>query len=268
MNKYKLIKEFPGSPKLGIIWDDGSPDCAKYPEFWEEIIEKDYEILSFKADCSGITLLELHDDQKYAYKKGSNYQNKGFLTENQCLKDSYYSIYSVKRLSDGEIFTIGDNLDRECIKYNLDRNQNKISLIKIVTNPPSQVIANITDKFQTKDLLMFSTLGHNTNLNVLLKDAKKLKTPLFITEDSVDIFEGDCFIGIDKYWNVYNCNTSSQVVKNNAENWIYYSTKEKAEEYIIMNKPCLNIRELQNFKIFNSNQMNTLIQNVKNKLNK
>ena len=59
MKKYKLIKEYPGSPKLGeeveeynngyryIISDLFdyyylSRFIEKYPEFWQEIKEKDY----------------------------------------------------------------------------------------------------------------------------------------------------------------------------------------------------------------------------------
>lgn len=62
MKKYKLIKEYPGSPKLDTIiihkdnsWIDPYPSVEhdqmilidwviKYPQYWEEIIEikKDY----------------------------------------------------------------------------------------------------------------------------------------------------------------------------------------------------------------------------------
>ena len=73
MSKYKHIKKHPGSPELGIIIDTSKiksgkfgwfekdlftggyiqknyliKDVIEYPEFWEEIIEKDYEILSIK----------------------------------------------------------------------------------------------------------------------------------------------------------------------------------------------------------------------------
>jgi len=45
MRKFKLIKEYPGSPKLGTIHSDenkyrewqGYDDYEKYTEFWEEI---------------------------------------------------------------------------------------------------------------------------------------------------------------------------------------------------------------------------------------
>ena len=46
--KYILKKEYPGSPKLGNIIDNLENDWIEnYPEFWEEVVEKDYEILSY-----------------------------------------------------------------------------------------------------------------------------------------------------------------------------------------------------------------------------
>jgi hypothetical protein len=53
--KYKLIKCYPGSPKLGYItnfdeneedWNTENliipPDCTDYPEFWEKVKEYDF----------------------------------------------------------------------------------------------------------------------------------------------------------------------------------------------------------------------------------
>jgi hypothetical protein len=37
MKKYKLIKEYPGSPTLGVI--DTIGHYANHPEYWQEIIE-------------------------------------------------------------------------------------------------------------------------------------------------------------------------------------------------------------------------------------
>lgn len=55
MIEYKLIKEYPGSPPLGTKIDENGFDGSmttlcnpeKYPEFWEKIDEKAYEVLSF-----------------------------------------------------------------------------------------------------------------------------------------------------------------------------------------------------------------------------
>ena len=86
--KYKLIKKYPGSDSVGTIvtgygkdgWYSKGPGGKTYdwtlivynPEYWEEVVEKDYEILK-TCPIEGI-------------------------------------IYSVKRLSDGEVFTVGDRI--------------------------------------------------------------------------------------------------------------------------------------------------------------
>ena len=36
--KYKLIKEYPGSPKLGYIYNpEHFEECCDYTEFWQEV---------------------------------------------------------------------------------------------------------------------------------------------------------------------------------------------------------------------------------------
>lgn len=93
--KYKLIKEYPGSPKLDTIckydknpWSDSNSflnpvlNLKDYPEFWQPVVEKDYEILTV------IT----------------NYNKFIEKVYNQDLTiEPYWKIHSVKRLSDGEI---------------------------------------------------------------------------------------------------------------------------------------------------------------------
>jgi hypothetical protein len=84
------------------------------------------------------------------------------------------------------------------------------------------------------------------SINSKLNDAIKLKQPLFTTEDGVDIFEDDIF------WNVgttYNLNDYQ--ITNNKYELVFlkdgskqFSTKEKAEKYILMNKPCLSLQDL------------------------
>ena len=95
--KYKLIRTYPGSLKLNTIIEiHPEQETGYYSEniqFWQEVIEKDYEILATVGD-------------------------------NDSLKQT---IYSVKRLSDGEIFTIGDTVKCEDCK-------GKITLLEIYDN--------------------------------------------------------------------------------------------------------------------------------------
>jgi len=117
MSKYRLIKKYPGSPELGTIAEkagdikythpDGresftssSAECLfekiveNQPEFWEKIVEKDYEILS----------VIIRSYNQICKKEGYYFVPKlGGIKP--FILDSHidYKIHSVKRLSDSEI---------------------------------------------------------------------------------------------------------------------------------------------------------------------
>jgi|694.fasta_scaffold00102_88 hypothetical protein len=111
MKKYKLIKTYPGSPLLGKVlepkvekdnentnnfyWEGSWFNPNDFPELWEEVIENDYEIISYWSPRFG--------DTKYLYYEGhEDWDNIN--------KSKYHPIHSVKRLSDGEVFTLGDTI--------------------------------------------------------------------------------------------------------------------------------------------------------------
>lgn len=154
MKKYKLIKEYPGSPKLDTviisttigsydtdnnlktytIWGiNKNCDMGKfrlnnpedYKEFWEEIIEKDYEILSFVVTTPKNALKIGDTIEKIGLTNmftGRSIDGISFtrINEKNLLKDSNWSIKSVKRLSDGEVFTIGDWYQNAYGRFQID----------------------------------------------------------------------------------------------------------------------------------------------------
>lgn len=82
----------------------------------------------------------------------------------------------------------------------------------------------------------------------------KVKEVLFITKDNVEIYEGDTYYYIwinltadnEEKFIIYK--TENAILKKNekwSEDALFFSTKEAAEEYIIMNKPCLSIKDIQ-----------------------
>lgn len=111
--KYKLIKDYPGSPcEVGEIVSSSWSHIKhlkveEFPEFWERVPEKDYEILSFLTLTNAPMMVG----------KTSEGWFTGFLEEGinknrdaEWLLQHGYIIHSVKRLSDGEIFTVGDEV--------------------------------------------------------------------------------------------------------------------------------------------------------------
>lgn len=261
--KYKLKKIYPGSPKLGTIceyngnvWSDSNEftnpiiNPEEYPEFWQKVIEKDYEILSLVASSN------VHSIPLRVLNKNTNLFGYAIHTQREELSlnfllNSGYVIHSIKRLSDGEIFTIGD----------LIGNAYPISEFEIY-NKENTVLINC--------YLSKNSAG---SYNQRLKTLKKPKQKLFTTEDCVDIFEGDIF------WNVgitYNLNDYQ--ITNNKYNLVFlkdgskqFSTKEKAEEYILMNKPILSLNEIYNLTdkesgLYNESDLEKLVkQKINNK---
>jgi hypothetical protein len=244
MNKYKLIKKYPNSPELGMVVvkgtvgsDDKYPEqygsldntmfftvkeIENYPEFWEKIIEKDYEILS---------VLYEHNNEIYTwYGKYFSCQNsvislestlKGFIGS----KNTGYNIYihSVKRLSDNAIFTVGDKVKQSKVQHN-----NTFTITGFIFD------------VNNEHLLVIGNGG------IKLHKIEHCKTPLFTTEDGVEIFENNHPI---LYWvklKKYSLGIDEQNTLHCPDliNYKYFSTKEAAEEYILMNKPCLSINDL------------------------
>lgn len=247
--EYKLIKKLPfvNSPEIGYIskpiknmdrahyWNMNWFYPEDYPEFWEKVFEKNYKILSFINVNNKI--YQLQKDGRYfnTELKYNDYQ--------YCL--NILKIHSVKRLSDGEIFTIGDKT-----------NFGLISNIIINNN-------NLSFYFEGK------SCGYELQILIKLKR-------LFTTEDGVDIFEGDFVFQVKKdnyclqYMSLGNNNISHQfdATKINNHLNLIFSTKEKAEEYILMNKPCLSYNEVLNAaKIRNKNTFDTLKDLIKSKIN-
>lgn len=118
MKKYKLIKEYPGSDSLGTIIT-GSKETMyskglgyrnydwshveTHTEYWEEVVKLDYEIIQILYATEIRTLFD----------GGYRIHPAGIGFPLEYLLDNGGKIHSVKRLSDGVIFTIGDRVSRD-----------------------------------------------------------------------------------------------------------------------------------------------------------
>lgn len=225
MKKYKLIKEYPGSPNLGYITkfdnndeDWNSPnmlildDCSNYPEFWKEVVEGDYEILKVIAKYSS-----------------PSYSPGDFIDYDKMI--DYDQIYSVKRLSDGEVFTVGDMIDYPSIP------NTKIELLTLANNK----------------IVVWGKFISHMNGFVLLDGITKSRLPLFTTEDGVGVYENDVA------WYVDLSESPIEAVKTsirsyhkytNREDGIYlylFSTEELANQFIEENKPQYSKKDMLNF---------------------
>lgn len=276
MIQYKLIQEYPGhslgeihTTDKGTKWY-GTIFYDANPKFWqkveedstvvgfldffvplfnlcmsikkqEKVEEVDYEILSFQ-NIESKKIVELHSNNLYCCKISHTYNGKGVSSKEECLNIERLSIHSVKRLSDGEVFTIGDLIDFEDFG---NKGFQPIDKIEIDCFDKTRITA------------------WNSAYGLGLEKWKKApaKTPLFTTEDGVDVFEGDKLYYILKSFEIH-CNPANKYDGKNND-YKYFSTKEKAEEFVILNKPCLSVQELINIKSLKGCFGDTLIDYAK-----
>jgi hypothetical protein len=170
-------------------------------QFWEEIIEKKWEI---------VELIDIHTNIKFVPHTQEIYPN--------C------NIYSIKRLSDGEIFTIGDPIIGGY----------KISHIKLgILN---QVYIDLSKN------------GFHNLIKLEISQISKGKQSLFVSEDGVEIYEGGVIWYVTPEFKLFSCTASqstspfSDLSGNNKNK--NFSNKKSAEHYVLYNKPCLSITEI------------------------
>ena len=242
MKKFKCIKTYPVAEKDDIVqFQEGAfpayfniksgkryvkNEIEDYPEYWEKVVDKEYEILSFSDSYNICSKVNGKFTINTAY----------YYTEEELLNDKTYhhwKINSVKRLSDGEVFTIGDK-----VKSSIGGNIGQITKFNINDHKYSEVLFG--DYYGQK-----------------LNNIEKVEQPLFTTEDGVDIYNRD------SYWYIVisdNILTDPWKPKQHIANWkrsnldinqpplgkVQFSNKEAAEKYILYNKPLLSLNEISN----------------------
>lgn len=174
---------------------------------WEK--KDGYEVLSFILNEK---LFENKDEfGKYWCKEGTY----AYFIE----VFDYSKINSIKRLSDGEIFSMGDRV--KSTKYTLT---GTIWEIKIVNND-----------------LCFSYF--NSDIKGYLEDILKVKKPILVTEDGEELFGGESIYGVTDDFQL--CYTSI-TTKENVQRCRVFTKKENAETFIKENKPQYSLNDIRN----------------------
>lgn len=187
---------------------------------WELVSNSDFEILTFYCP----------ESEKYAdLQKNGNYFNSREFAEplfggakvSDLLNSKSHTICSVRRLSDGQIFSVGDYFRAMGRKY------------KITSFRMGIVNDGLYADGQAKNGDQYS--GYD------IKHLQKIDGPLFTTHDGQPIYYAD------EYYIVYPQYTTSwvsQAVDKMHGALATFSTKELAEAWILMNKPCLSITDI------------------------
>lgn len=190
---------------------------------WGKAKPKDYEILSYYGSAYGFddgTLIKLPNGKFILdFRFGDNRE----WLESQLPLDKL-QIKSVRRLSDGEVFTVNDDFTfNGLFGKNWSRKSTKLLGFDFNINK------ELCIKYQ--------------NGIVLLEKALKPQKPIFTTSDGVDIFEGDsvALLGLNNWAISYPIKAAASPFYGKTGNeFKYFSTKEAAKEYINKNKPSPN----------------------------
>jgi len=187
IKKFKLIKEYPGSPSLGTITEVDLADIligynvGNWEEFWEEIIEL----------CVPL---------------GTKFKVYGI-------------IYTLERILENTNLIVISNLNVE------------------ISASAVYKISEVNERFKSGMWVEY-----------------KEPIPLFVTEEGIWIFEGDEYYFVDK--ELYSIHGPRNTKDNywHAEHhryFLYFSTYETAQEWVIYNKPCLSIKDINDNWIIN-----------------
>ena len=188
MKKYKHKQTGLIAQQLTVNYKVGEcevPGCIiEKCQDWEEVVERDYEVILARRVP--------------------------------------YIILSVRRLSDGEVFSVGD-----LITGHSYTDARVIKKIKIRYDESIQ----LEQKYGSTDLVY----------------ATKVKQPIFLTHDGKDIFEGDTVWWVRKESFHYSCFEAHSGISFFSDLNAYFLTKAAAENYIVQKSHTLSIEDFWEF---------------------
>ena len=178
---------------------------------WEEIVEKDYEILMYRSKNNSCIYF---DNPKYFSSLNSDWE-----------------IYSIRRKSDGIEFKIGDK-----VYWNWQYSPQKYYTIEGFSINKEDNSLDFYTKGSCKYSWIFNKIQH-------------YKEPILTTEDDYECTLDDRVFGVlpkgvweTKFWDgqgmpvnkLFNLEDKRY---SEGSPWLYFKTKENAEKYIYENKP-------------------------------
>ena len=224
MLKYKCVKRYPNGPDIGTIvtkdalgqyvqehplWIHSWEEIENFTEFWEEVKEKEFEILEYEGKCCMCdgTCPTRRDDCK---------------------------IYKVKRLSDLETFSLGDKVYWDWIQCS--RKYFTIKSFKIgsegelrfdtIESSPTDFNAEYCKIKHYKEPLFLDELGNEIVEGSTIWVTESLNTPWC----SRAIFPKN-----SSYWNIFT---------DRRENTKIFVNKADCENYINENKPMFSKKQI------------------------
>lgn len=158
----------------------------------------------------------------YQHKKTNEIAPKGTIGFAKVMYDPEYKIFQVYRLSDGDVFTIGDN-------------------VKYISGHCSYGFYKIDEFFIRADGKMLAR-NKDATINEFIEEIGKVKEILFTSQDGKPIHKDDKFYFVDKSFriNEYWADSCWTPVQDGLE----FSTKDAAEDYVLHHKPTISLSQV------------------------
>jgi hypothetical protein len=209
--------EWTDATVLEFMGVKGLVTIEEFKKDWEKRNQPipEYEILSFDGS-------KFSEEQVRAAAKFGEYDPNGIYVA-YALQHNF-PIHSVRRLSDGEVFTVGDRVcykPKPEVKWEIDNFRLRADGKLVARSKNDEMVEFVDDDLQISPL----------------------KTPLFTTEDGVDIYKGTTFYEVStERWDVL---AESEPHKPPYDQYYkYFSNKYNAERYVLLNKPVLTMKEV------------------------
>lgn len=202
-----------------------------FPEFWQEVVEREYEILSFMGVQGNLATQDENGLFGYLLPHCNKFTCNELLSHFK--STGKIKIHSIKRLSDGEIFTIGDRL---IDSSNMNQGSFTLKTIEFEIAPSDKGTGRLTFIHDHKILGKW----------LYLSGLKHVKEPLFVTEDGVEIHEisdEKSYFQLTPEWYIYEIGNKFYACRECDK---YFSTREAAQEYIDLNKPKYSLQDVIN----------------------
>ena len=246
MRKFKLIKKLPfeGSPDMGYIsterlgeegahyWNHNWFHPEDYPECWQEVKDEFPKIISFRSLYLNSLNVILRYDGEKCISRSDGMDPKYTISYSAALVDPKCEIYQVA-VSETEVFTLGDK-----VKHPFNDSFDVISKF-IICNDPKRDVVWTLDRPDMIGKIVANVGNYFGNCNIEVSRLEKAPEVLFVTEDGVEMLDGDKFyyisIPLEHFSNCYSGYAQEGSAVNT--NYKYFSTVEAAKKYFDDNKP-------------------------------
>jgi hypothetical protein len=212
-NKYYIHNCSIGIPKQFI--EDSS--------VWEKV--DGYEILTFKSNRLSFYVPAIQKDGTYLDNPIMSCDGEGAPLE-WMLKEPEYYISSIKRLSDGAVFSIGDK-----VRFSKDYN--------------SFTVEKITLKDNRLELY-----GDGLFCSVVESNVYKVMPVILTTKDGTELFENDTYYSLGtpgEHWRIQKHSVGYMEIGGFSAvgGDLIFAKKENAEKYIKENKPQYSLNDIK-----------------------